>query len=64
MIAIRKLDGNIVLEINGFAGSIVALIGILTGYLGSLAALAGQHEQAANPFVFRRRSISGQVPGT
>ena len=48
-------------EISGFAGSIVALIGIITGYPGSLAALAGQHKQAANPF--RRQSISGQVPG-
>ena len=49
----RHLEvGRTFWEISGFAGSIVALIGNITGYPRSLAALARQHEHACNPFVF------------
>ena len=51
-------------EISGFAGSIVALIGNITSYPGSLAALAGQHEHASNSFFFGGDQYRGkfQVP--
>jgi predicted mannosyl-3-phosphoglycerate phosphatase (HAD superfamily) len=58
------LDETSFWEISGFAGSIVALIGNITGYPGSLAALARQHEHASNPFVFGGNQYRGkfQVP--
>ena len=63
IIAIRKLDGNIGLEDK----RVRRLKGRANRYShrlsGSLAGLAGQREQAANPFVFDGDQISGQVPG-
>jgi hypothetical protein len=61
----RHLEvGRTFWEISGFAGSIVALIGNITSYPGSLAALAGQHEHASNSFFFGGDQYRGkfQVP--